>query len=122
MYAIEKNEGDAANAWENTLRFQATNYTLRHGKAPEGLDAWPDPDAVFVGGSGGELAGLIDRILTRLKPNGRLLNRFVTGSPSPGMTRDRGATRHSARLSTCLSASSRRWMALLRRSRRSWSH
>jgi len=78
VYAIEKNEGDAANAWENALRFQATNYTLRHGKAPEGLDAWPDPDAVFVGGSGGELAGLIDLILTRLKPNGRLVMNFVT--------------------------------------------
>ncbi|TLS17826.1 MAG: precorrin-6y C5,15-methyltransferase (decarboxylating) subunit CbiE, partial [Betaproteobacteria bacterium] len=60
VYAIEKNEGDAANARENALRFQATNYTLRHGKAPEGLETWPDPDAVFVGGSGGELAALIE--------------------------------------------------------------
>ena len=78
VYAIEKNEGDAANARENALRFQATNYTLRHGKAPEGLETWPDPDAVFVGGSGGELAALIELILTRLKPNGRLVMNFVT--------------------------------------------
>ena len=78
VYAIEKNEGDAANARENALRFQATNYTLRHGKAPEGLETWPDPDAVFVGGSGGELAALIDLILGRLKPNGRLVMNFVT--------------------------------------------
>jgi len=78
VYAIEKNEGDAANAKENALRFQATNYTLRHGKAPEGLETWPDPDAVFVGGSGGELAALIELILGRLKPNGRLVMNFVT--------------------------------------------
>ena len=78
VYAIEKNEGDAANARENALRFQATNYTLRHGKAPEGLETWPDPDAVFVGGSGGELAALIDLILGRLKPNGCLVMNFVT--------------------------------------------
>ncbi|WP_303784638.1 precorrin-6y C5,15-methyltransferase (decarboxylating) subunit CbiE [Azovibrio restrictus] len=78
VYAIEKNEGDAANARENARRFQATNYTLRHGKAPEGLETWPDPDAVFVGGSGGELAALIELILTRLKPNGRLVMNFVT--------------------------------------------
>ena len=78
VYAIEKNEGDAANAKENALRFQATNYTLRHGKAPEGLETWPDPDAVFIGGSGGELAALIELILTRLKPHGRLVMNFVT--------------------------------------------
>ncbi|TLS17025.1 MAG: cobalamin biosynthesis bifunctional protein CbiET, partial [Betaproteobacteria bacterium] len=36
------------------------------------------PDAVFVGGSGGELAALIELILTRLKPNGRLVMNFVT--------------------------------------------
>jgi len=78
VYAIEKNEGDAANAKENALRFQATNYTLRHGKAPEGLETWPDPDAVFVGGSGGELAALIELILGRLKPKGRLVMNFVT--------------------------------------------
>lgn len=29
--------------------------------------------AVFVGGSGGELAALIELILTRLKPSGRLV-------------------------------------------------
>jgi precorrin-6Y C5,15-methyltransferase (decarboxylating) len=45
----------------------ASNYTLVEGKAPAGLDAWPDPDAVFIGGSGGELAELIRLILARLK-------------------------------------------------------
>jgi precorrin-6Y C5,15-methyltransferase (decarboxylating) len=78
VYAIEKNDGDAANALANARRFRATNYTLAVGRAPEGLDRWPDPDAVFVGGSGGELAALIDLILARLKPGGRLVMNFVT--------------------------------------------
>ncbi|HJV26032.1 MAG TPA: precorrin-6y C5,15-methyltransferase (decarboxylating) subunit CbiE [Aromatoleum sp.] len=78
VWAIEKNVGDAANARENARRLQATNYTLVEGKAPEGLDAWPDPDAVFVGGSGGELAHLIELILARLRPSGRLVMNFVT--------------------------------------------
>ncbi|AYH45658.1 precorrin-6y C5,15-methyltransferase (decarboxylating) subunit CbiE [Azoarcus sp. DN11] len=78
VWAIEKNIGDAANARENAKRLQATNYTLVEGKAPDGLDAWPDPDAVFIGGSGGELAGLIELILARLKPAGRLVMNFVT--------------------------------------------
>ena len=78
VYAIEKNEGDAANALANARRFRATNYTLAIGRAPEGLDCWPDPDAVFIGGSGGELATLIALILGRLKPGGRLVMNFVT--------------------------------------------
>ena len=78
VWAIEKNTGDAANARENAQRLQATNYTLVEGKAPDGLDAWPDPDAVFIGGSGGELAQLIELCLARLRPAGRLVMNFVT--------------------------------------------
>ena len=78
VWAIEKNEGDAANAQANALRFRATNYSLFYGKAPQHLDRWPDPDAVFIGGSGGELAELIRLILARLKPGGRLVMNFVT--------------------------------------------
>ncbi len=78
VWAIEKNEGDAANARANAFRFRATNYSLFDGKAPQHLDTWPDPDAVFIGGSGGELAELIRLALARLKPGGRLVMNFVT--------------------------------------------
>lgn len=78
VWAIEKNPDDAANTRENARRLKATNYTLLEGKAPTGLDTWPDPDAVFIGGSGGELAQLITLVLDRLKPDGRLVMNFVT--------------------------------------------
>jgi len=78
VWAIEKNADDAANARANAARFRVGNYTLFNGKAPEHLADWPDPDAVFIGGSGGELAGLICLILKRLKPAGRLVMNFVT--------------------------------------------
>ncbi|WP_370663675.1 precorrin-6y C5,15-methyltransferase (decarboxylating) subunit CbiE [Massilia brevitalea] len=78
VWAIEKNELDHAIAGQNHAAFGISNYSLQHGKAPEGLDAWPDPDAVFIGGSGGELAGLIATILARLRPNGSLVMNFVT--------------------------------------------
>jgi precorrin-6Y C5,15-methyltransferase (decarboxylating) len=77
-YAIEKSPADAANARGNARRFGVFNYTLVEAKAPECLDAWPDPDAVFIGGSGGELAALIELCLSRLKPGGRLVMNFVT--------------------------------------------
>ena len=78
VWAIEKNELDHAIAGQNHAAFGISNYSLQHGKAPEGLDAWPDPDAVFIGGSGGELAGLIATILARLRLNGSLVMNFVT--------------------------------------------
>lgn len=78
VWAIEKNAADAANARANAKRLRATNYTLLEGKAPEYIDTWPDPDAVFVGGSGGELATLIQLVLSRLKSGGRLVMNFVT--------------------------------------------
>ena len=78
VWAIEKNAADAENARENARRFRATNYTLEEGRAPAGLDQWPDPDAVFIGGSGGELAELIALSFARLTPGGRLVMNFVT--------------------------------------------
>lgn len=78
VYAIEKNEADHAIAGRNHAAFGISNYSLFLGKAPEGLDAWPDPDAVFIGGSGGELSTLIDGILRRLRPDGTLVMNFVT--------------------------------------------
>ena len=78
VYAIEKNAADANNARANAQRFGVFNYTLAEGKAPDFLDGWPDPDAVFIGGSGGELATLISLCLRRLHPGGRLVMNFVT--------------------------------------------
>lgn len=78
VYAIEKNADDAAIVQRNRLAMGISNHTLLHGKAPEGLQAWADPDAVFVGGSGGELAELIALILKRLQPQGWLVMNFVT--------------------------------------------
>lgn len=78
VYAIEKNVDDSAIVQRNRRAMGISNHTLVHGKAPEGLAAWADPDAVFIGGSGGELAGLIALILQRLKPGGWLVMNFVT--------------------------------------------
>lgn len=78
VWAIEKNEADFAIAGQNVRAFGVSNHTLVHGKAPEGLDAWPDPDAVFIGGSGGELHELIALCLRRLRTGGWLVMNFVT--------------------------------------------
>ncbi|WP_300451071.1 precorrin-6y C5,15-methyltransferase (decarboxylating) subunit CbiE [Accumulibacter sp.] len=78
VWAIEKNAADAANARANAQRWRVGNYTLVVGKAPAQLDTWPDPDAVFIGGSGGELGELIRLVIGRLKAGGRLVINLVT--------------------------------------------
>ena len=78
VWAIEKNADDVAIAARNRAAMGLSNHTLVHGKAPEHLDRWPDPDAVFIGGSGGELAALIGLCLGRLRPGGWLVMNFVT--------------------------------------------
>jgi precorrin-6Y C5,15-methyltransferase (decarboxylating) len=78
VYAIEKNVDDNAIVRANRRALGLSNHTLVHGKAPEGLEHWLDPDAVFIGGSGGELAELIRLVLQRLKPEGWLVMNFVT--------------------------------------------
>ncbi len=78
VYAVEKNSLDTDIARQNARDFDIHNYTLIQAKAPEGLDDWPDPDAVFIGGSGGELANLIEYCMQRLHDRGRLVMNFVT--------------------------------------------
>lgn len=78
VYAIEKNADDCANVLQNRRAMGISNHSLVHGKAPEGLADWADPDAVFIGGSGGELAALIGLVLRRLRPGGWLVMNFVT--------------------------------------------
>jgi precorrin-6Y C5,15-methyltransferase (decarboxylating) len=78
VYAIEKNPEDAAIARENRRRLGIPNYRLLQAQAPQGLADWPDPDAVFIGGSGGQLATLIQLVLTRLRAEGWLVMNFVT--------------------------------------------
>ncbi|MFM9281378.1 precorrin-6y C5,15-methyltransferase (decarboxylating) subunit CbiE [Paenibacillus jiagnxiensis] len=77
VFAIEKNEGDLANIEANKNKFR-TDFPVIHAKAPAGLEDLPDPDAVFIGGSGGELAGLISLCASRLRPGGRIVVNAAT--------------------------------------------
>lgn len=78
VLAVEKNAEDAAIARRNVERFGATNVTVVHGRAPEVLTDWPDPDAVFIGGSSGSMADLVRLAAGRLRPRGRLVANVVT--------------------------------------------
>jgi len=78
VYAVEKNTADFEIAGKNADQLGIYNYHLINNKAPLGLENWPTPDAIFVGGTGGELADLIHLCLNRLSPEGWLVMNFVT--------------------------------------------
>lgn len=77
IFGIEKNAADLENCLQNQQKFRVDMTTI-HGKAPEGLDAFPDPDAVFIGGTGGEMLELLTLCCKRLKPNGRIVLNAAT--------------------------------------------
>ncbi len=72
VYAIEKNEEEYENLLENQARFR-TDFIAVHGRAPAGLNEFADPDAVFIGGSNGELVDLLQICAERLKKDGRIV-------------------------------------------------
>ncbi len=78
VYAVEKREELCHRIHENLRRFPAPNLRLTEGTAPAVCHAWPDPDAVFIGGSGGHLAAIIALVQARLRPGGRLVINLVT--------------------------------------------
>lgn len=77
VFAIEKNEPDLENCLQNQRKFR-TDLTAIHGKAPQGLETFPDPDAVFIGGTGGEMVDLINTCCNRLKKDGRIVLNAAT--------------------------------------------
>lgn len=77
VYAIEKNEADIENCLQNLRKFR-TDITVVQEKAPAGLEDFPDPDAIFIGGTGGEMQELIKVCCQRLKPKGRIVINAAT--------------------------------------------
>jgi precorrin-6Y C5,15-methyltransferase (decarboxylating) len=77
VFAIEKNAHDIEICKENLKKFRV-DITLVHGKAPEHLDEFADPDAIFIGGTSGAMGPLLDVCCRRLKRNGRIVVNAVT--------------------------------------------
>lgn len=78
VYAIEKNSGDAAIIRRNIERFKRPNIRLIQAHAPSTLDELPEPAAVFIGGSGGMLAPILDCVCRRLSKGGRVVCNLAT--------------------------------------------
>jgi precorrin-6Y C5,15-methyltransferase (decarboxylating) len=72
-YAIEMDPQDHELIRANAERFGVRNLTSVLGRAPEAWAGLPDPDAIFVGGSGREISRLVEQAYGRLRHGGRLV-------------------------------------------------
>lgn len=60
VYAIERREDALPLILQNCVTSHVGNVTIISGEAPAALQSLPGPDAIFIGGSGGELNEIID--------------------------------------------------------------
>ena len=78
VFAVERNSQCLAFFKENLQKFNSRNITLIEEEAPACLDDLPDPDRVFVGGSGGHLWKILAAVDARLSTGGRVVLNAVT--------------------------------------------
>jgi len=78
VYAIEVDPEGVEICRENLLVHAVDNVRVIAGRAPEALTDLEAPDAVFIGGSKGSMEEIIDVVMDRLKPGGRLVVNAIT--------------------------------------------
>lgn len=78
IFAIEENREDIAIIKKNIVKFDAFHVKVVHARAPGGLSDLPSPDVVFIGGSGGQMEGVLDIVCCRINPRGRIVTNTVT--------------------------------------------
>ncbi|MCB2184156.1 MAG: precorrin-6y C5,15-methyltransferase (decarboxylating) subunit CbiE [Desulfobulbaceae bacterium] len=86
IFAVERNKPEVANIKKNVRQFQTYTVRVVSGLAPDVLEKLPDPDRVFVGGSGGQLDKILQTAAKRLRPGGKIvvngvLEKTVTEAP-----------------------------------------
>ncbi len=78
VFAIEQDAVDETFIRENAERFGVSNVQPVLGRAPEVWADLPDPDAIFIEGSGREVVRLAELAFERLQPGGRLVANLVS--------------------------------------------
>ncbi len=76
--AVEKNPEALELIRANAEKAGTQNIKIISGYAPEAMEGLGQFDGIFIGGSGGHIAGLIDWCGEHLQPGGRLVLNTVT--------------------------------------------
>lgn len=78
VYAIEADPEGVEICKENLLTHGIDNVRVIAGRAPAALEGLETPNAVFIGGSKGSMAEIIDVAMERLRPGGQLVVNAIT--------------------------------------------
>lgn len=78
VFAIERSAQAIEQIRQNCKKFALTNVQPVVGEAPEACATLPDPDVVFIGGSGGRLEAIMTVLAERLPCGGRLVMNCIT--------------------------------------------
>src|SRR5262249_12174814 len=78
VFAIEQDVADYHLIVANAQMFGVQNLTAIHGTAPAVFADLPAPDAVFVGGTGHEVARLLESAWDALRPGGQMVVNVAT--------------------------------------------
>ncbi len=73
VYAIEQDAADFHLISANLETFGVKNVKPVFGTAPAVFTGLPAPDAIFIGGNGGEISRLLEAAFTALRQGGRLV-------------------------------------------------
>ena len=77
VYAIEKEKVLCGFIEENMIKF-STDINIINGNAPEALESLPDPDAIFIGGSSGNIKKIFEYSYGRIRNGGRIVANIAT--------------------------------------------
>ncbi|MEL7408644.1 MAG: precorrin-6y C5,15-methyltransferase (decarboxylating) subunit CbiE, partial [Cyanobacteria bacterium J06558_2] len=78
VYAIEKSSMGSTLIVKNSQRFQINNINSVNGTAPEVLHNLPNPNRIFIGGTGGSINRILDICQQKLLPEGKIIMTFAT--------------------------------------------
>ncbi len=73
IYAIERDTDSMPLLEANVAQWGSDNINIISGEAPAALEDLPNPDSVFVGGSGGNLSQILEYSASRLNPGGTIV-------------------------------------------------
>lgn len=78
VVAIERNVDRYRQLLENVRKLGGSPIEALSGDAAEKLGNLPEPHRVFIGGSGGDLRGILEQVAAKLTPGGRVVQTAVT--------------------------------------------
>lgn len=78
VFAVEQNPKAIGLLTINSTAFGVKNLRIIEGKAPGALGALPNPDRVFIGGSGEHTKEILNKVLETIQPTGIVVVNSIT--------------------------------------------